>query len=165
LLIVYAAGNYFVVRELSVNMMQLDLSDGQDIPFAWIFYILTVVVPVGYLYVAIKKKDLVLLRASLVAVAFSVFTFKYYFSLGHPEITLTISGAVLLAVSLSLFRYLKTPKHGYTRESILKEKWTNANIEGFVFSQTLGGNKSAGGEPVEAGAGGTSTGGGASDAW
>jgi hypothetical protein len=72
-----------------------------------------------YLYVAIKHKDLVLLRVSLTVIALSVFTFKYYFSLGHPEITLTIAGIVLLLVSIALLNYLKVVRNGYTRENLL----------------------------------------------
>lgn len=141
LLVIYAAGNYLVVRELSVSMMDLQLQEGEDIPFAWLFYILTVAIPIGYLYFGIKKKDTVLIRVSLIVVAFAVFTFKYYFSLGHHEITLTFAGIILIAMVMWLFRYLKTLRNGYTAENILSEKWGSANISAFVISQTMGGNK------------------------
>lgn len=159
LLAVYAAGNYFVVRELSVNLMELELASGEDIPLAFLFYGLTVVIPVLYLYFGIKNKDVVLLRISLLAIAFSVFTFKYYFSLGHPEFTLTAAGVILLAITFLLFRYLKTPKHGYTRDNILKEKLADANPEAFVISQTLGGNTVTMDESFKGGGGGFSGGG------
>lgn len=164
LVIIYASGNYLVVRELTILMMGLDPQPGEDIPLAWLFYGLTVVIPLLYLYAGIKLRDVVLLRISLLAVAFSVFTFKYYFSLGHPEITLTLAGAVLIAVSLGLFRYLVTQRSGFTREKLLKQKWAEANPEAFLISQTLGGNASVP-EGVEAGGGGTSGGGGSSEGW
>lgn len=138
LLTVYAAGNYLVVREMSTSLMGLQLAENQNIPFAFLFYITTVLVPVAYLFFGIKNKDLVLIRVSLAALAFSVFTFKYYFSLGHPEITLTLAGAILLAVSIALMRWLKTPRSGFTRENLLSEKWGNANLSAFVVSQTMG---------------------------
>jgi hypothetical protein len=162
LLLIYAAGNYFVVRELSLELMDLVIEEGQDIPFAYVFYFLTVAIPVGYLYFGIKRKNLVLIRVSLMAIAFSVFTFKYYFSLGHPEISLTSAGAVLLAVSLLLFRYLKTPKHGYTRENVLREKWADMNVESFVIAQSLGGNTVT---VPETGGGGDFAGGGSTDSF
>jgi hypothetical protein len=165
LLTIYAAGNYFVVRELSENLMSLYIEPGKDIPFAWLFYALTVIIPITYLYFGITKKNIVLLRVSLVAVAFSVFTFKYYFSLGHPEITLTLAGAILLTLALYLFRFLKTPRFGYTRETLLKEKWADANPEAFIISQTLGGNKVTMESPADLGGGGTTGGGGSSDGW
>jgi hypothetical protein len=163
LLLIYAAGNYLVVRELSESLMGLSVEPGTDIPFAFLFYGLTVIIPVAYLYFGLKQKDLVLIRVSLIVVAFSVFTFKYYFSLGHPEISLTLAGAFLLTVTLSLFRYLKTPRNGYTRENILKEKWANANLESFIVSQTLGGNQVTTPEPQ--GGGGSFGGGGSTDAY
>ncbi|MCD9019867.1 hypothetical protein [Parachryseolinea silvisoli] len=162
LLLIYAAGNYFVVRELSLELMDLVIEEGQDIPFAYVFYSLTVAIPVGYLYFGIKRKDLVLIRVSLLAIAFSVVTFKYYFSLGHPEISLTAAGAVLLTVSLLLFRYLKSPKYGYTRENVLREKWSDMNIESFVIAQSLGGNT---GTVQETGGGGDFAGGGSTDSF
>jgi hypothetical protein len=102
LLTIYAAGNYFVVRELSEKLMNFYVEPGNDIPFAWLFYGLTVLIPVLYLYFGLKRKDVILLRVSLIVLAFSVFTFKYYFSLGHPEITLTLAGAVFGTLSFQV---------------------------------------------------------------
>lgn len=141
LLIVYLAGNYLVVRELSVNMMDLSLAEGQDIPFAFLFYGLTVLIPVAYLYVGINNKDIVILRTSLLVLVFSVFTFKYYQGFDHPEITLTIFGILLLGITLLLFNYLKTIRNGFTRDDLISEKWTSMNAEAFIISQTLGGNQ------------------------
>ena len=159
LLFIYVAGNYLVVRELSVEMMRLYLEDGQDIPFAFIFYGLTVLIPIAYLYFGIKNKDMVLLRVSLLVIAFSVFTFKYYFSLGHPEITLTIAGVVLLAISIALLNYLKIMRNGFTRENLIAEKWGNLNAEAFIISQTMGGNQATIKEEFKGGGGGFGGGG------
>jgi hypothetical protein len=161
LLLIYVGGNYFVVRELSVEMMNLYLEEGQDIPFAIVFYILTAVTPIVYLYAGIKKKDKVLIRISLLLLALTVFTFKYYFSLGHPEISITIAGAILLLVTLWLLNYLKAMRNSYTRENIMSEKWGDMNIEAFVISQTMGGNQVP--DQVETGSGGQFGGGGSSE--
>ena len=159
LLFMYAAGNYLVVRELSIEMMDLYLEEGADIPFAFIFYALTVLIPVAYLYFGVKNKDIVLIRVSLIVIAFSVFTFKYYYSLGHPEITFTIAGVILLATSIMLLKYLKTPKSGFTRENLLTEKWANMNAEAFIISQTMGGNQVTVKEDFKGGGGGFGGGG------
>lgn len=162
-LLIYAAGNYFVVRELSQEMMGFYLEEGQDIPFAFLFYGLTVIVPLIYLYFGIKNKDVVLLRVSLVVIAFSVFTFKYYFSLNRPELTLTLAGVVVLGITLYIFRYLRTPKHGYTRESLFKEKWADSNLQAIIVSQTLGGNTITEDAQGDTGGGGAFSGGGSTD--
>ena len=88
----------------------------------------------------IKNKDFVLIRVSLVVLAFSVFTLKYYSGFENLEITLTVLGLILVSVSLALLNYLKGIKHGYTRENLLSEKWSSVNAEAFVISQTMGGN-------------------------
>jgi uncharacterized membrane protein YgcG len=138
LLLVYAAGNYLVIRELSIAMLNLELQPGQDIPLAILFYGLTIIIPILYLYAGISNKDLVLIRVSLIAIAFSAFTFKYYYSTGHHEITFTVSGFFLLVTSVLLLRWLKIPRNGFTRENILSEKWANSNAQAFIVSQTLG---------------------------
>ena len=161
LLLIYAGGNYLVVRELSISMMGLEIESGGDIPFAFIFYVLTVLIPVAYLYFGIKKKDVVLLRVSLIVIAFSAFTFKYYYSFGHPEITLTIAGLILLAIAIVLLNYLKIMRHGFTRENLLTEKWGNMNVEALVISQTMGGNQ-VDAQTSDMPSGGDSGGGGAS---
>jgi uncharacterized membrane protein YgcG len=132
-----------------------------DIPFAYLFYFFTVAIPIAYLYAGIKAKDFVLLRVSLVALAFSAFTFKYYFGTGRHEITFTVSGALLLIVSIVLLRYLKTTRNGFTSENIIDDKWANSNAEAFIISQTLGGNKGAPTDTPKEG-GGSFGGGGAS---
>jgi hypothetical protein len=164
LLLIYLGGNYLVVRELSVSMMDLDLQPGQDIPFAAIFYALTVLIPVLYLWVGIRKKNVVMLRVSLLVIAFSVFTFKFYYSTGHHEITLTVGGTILLMISIWLTNYLKTMRSGFTRDNLLEEKWGNMHLEAFVVSQTMGGNQAVTEQEFKGG-GGSFGGGGASGSY
>jgi len=143
LLLIYVGGNYLVVRELSVELMGLAIEEGADIPFAFIFYTTTVLFPVIYLFFGIKNKDIILLRVSLILIAFSAFTFKYYFSLGHPEITLTAAGIILIVTAISVMHYLKKMRNGFTRENLLTERWGNMNAEAFLISQTMGGNQTS----------------------
>jgi uncharacterized membrane protein YgcG len=161
LLLAYAGGNYLIVRELSINLLNLQLEPQQDIPFAMVFYILTIILPIAYLYFGIQRKDIVLIRVSLFMVAFSVFTFKYYYSFGHPEITITLAGAIVLIITLVLMNYLKVIRNGYTRENLLSEKWASMNVQAFVISQTMGGNLAP--EQADMPGGGSSGGGGSTD--
>lgn len=158
LLVVYLSTNYGVVRELSINLMEIEVLPGEDIPFAYVFYFLTAVMPIACLYFGIKLKDTVLLRISLVVLAATVFTFKYYFLTIDTEILITLAGVVLIGISVALMRYLKTDKHGFTRKPLLSKSAEGMNLEAFVISQTLGGNQTTNGET---GGGGESGGGGA----
>ena len=141
LIVFYAAGNYYVVRELSIELLGIDLSTHKDIPFAYLFYFLTVFVPVAYIYFGVKQKSILLIRTGLLTILLSVITLKYYFSLGFPVLTVTVSGAMLIAISFLLFNYLKKLRKGYTSEKLLQEKWSSGDLTAIIASQTLGGNK------------------------
>ncbi len=139
LLLVYAGGNYFVVHELDRAVNDTYLAPGENIAFAWIFYAFTILLPALFLFFGIKHRDRILIWAGLLSAGFSVFTFKYYFSLGHPEITLTISGVLLLGVAVFLLNKLKQPVHGFTREKLAATDVDALTAEGVFISQTMGG--------------------------
>ncbi len=158
LVLFYLAGNYFIVRTLSEELFSLQLEPGEDIPLAFFFYAYTVLIPGAYIYWGLKKKNRILLQTGLILVAASVLTFKYYYSLGHHEITFTISGSIMIAVAWLSIRYLKTPRHGITfaedkEEKFLEKFDSEALIIAQSFSQTptenngpdFGGGKFGGG--------------------
>ena len=138
LLLIYIGGNYFVVRELGQSLNGSHLEPGQDIPFAWLFYTFTVVIPLLYLYRGIKTRNRIFIWIGLAMAGFSVFTFKYYFSLGHPEITITLAGMLLLGFAVYFLNYLKAPKKGLTRERVVAAKLDFLISEGMLISQTMG---------------------------
>jgi hypothetical protein len=138
LIIFYAACNYYVIRESSIFFFDMPLVDGQDIPLAFVFYSLTAAVPLLYMYFGLKQKDKTLLWSGLILVAFSAMTFKYYFSLGHPEISLTVAGVILILVAYVSIKYLKTPKHGITFEEELDENsFLRSNAEALIILEGL----------------------------
>lgn len=164
LLIVYASVNYFVVRELSINLMGLTLAKGQDIPLSIIFYCLTAILPLVYIYYGIIKRSVLLLRVGLLITILSVITFKYYFSLGMPVITITVAGIILITLSLGLMNYLKVMRNGFTRENLINDKWLSQDMNAIIISQTLGGNKLTDNTNNSFG-GGSSGGAGTSSSW
>lgn len=137
----YLAGNYYIVRELSKKLLHTYIPEQGDIPFAYIFYAFTAIVPVFYIFRGIRQHSILFIRVGVLTVALSAATFKYYFSLGHPEITLTLGGIVLITIALVLFRYLKVIRRGFTREMLLQDKWSSKDLTAIIASQTLGGNK------------------------
>ena len=143
LLLKYAGGNYLVVRELNVSLSGGTVQPGEDIPMAWIFYALTILIPVFYLYMGVKRRDRIRVWAGMFTAGFSVFTFKYYYSFGHPEVTLTISGLLLLGLSVYLLTKLKKPKKGITRDRLAGANLDFLTAEGIFISQTLGGTTGA----------------------
>lgn len=160
----YLAGNYFIVRESTVNLLTMEIPEGGNIPFAPLFYLLTVGIPIAYVVLGLKKRDSVLIRVGLIAAAFSAFTFKYYFSLGYPEFVLTLAGLVLLAIAILAIRYLKTGRNGFTHQRLIASQFENLNVESLVVSQTLGTTPQQPAQEFKPG-GGTFGGGGATEKW
>jgi uncharacterized membrane protein YgcG len=161
LVIVYLSGNYYVVRELSIEVSGLPLQPGENIPLSYFFYVFTAAVPVLYVVWGIRGHNSTLIRVGALCTILSVLTFKNYFSIAPPEVTLTVAGALVIVLAASLLHYLRLMRHGITRDNILTEKWACASVEGFLISQTMGGNEIKSNNHFEGG-GGSFGGGGAS---
>ena len=153
LIIFYVAGNYFVVRELSNSMFNLNLQPGQSIPFGWLFWIFTVVIPIIYLLRGVQKKDLVLIRVGLLLIAAMVFTIRYYHFIVPLETAMSIGGIALVSIAWVITRYLHTPKNSFTSAELKSTSGLdNLHIESLILAETFtqqstdaGGNKFGGG--------------------
>lgn len=124
LVLFYFSGNYLVVRELSIELLGQDVAAGSDIPFAYLFYAFTFVVPAGYLYFALVKKDRILLWIGLLSLSFSIYTIRFYYAITPIEIVLTIGGALLFVTTLFTIRKLKNKETGITFQA---DRFTETN--------------------------------------
>ncbi|HEY9257125.1 hypothetical protein [Chitinophaga sp.] len=162
LLTLYLVGNYFVVREISNEMFDLQLKDGESIPGAFFFWIYTVVIPLVYLYLGIRKKDAILLRTGMILLAAIVFTIRYYHSVMPLETAMVTGGLVLTFGAWALIRYLQVPRQGFTYvetdEPSLADK---LKLESLIIAQTYVPGAPAPAQNMDFG-GGTGGGGGAS---
>ena len=139
LFMTYAAGNYFIVRELGSMMNDVVLSPDQDIPFAWFFWLWTFGIPLVYLAIGLRKKEVILLRSGLILVAAAAITFRSYYQILPIEVMLVFIGALLLGLSYGLMRYLKTPKHGFTAEEVGDDQLLDQlKVESLIVSGTFG---------------------------
>ena len=158
LLSFYAAGNYYVVRE--VNAFISHHSGAIALGFLW--WTLTGLVPIGYIVRGIQKKDLVFLWTGLGLVAAAVFTVRYYYHILPAELAMIIGGSILIAGAWSLIRYLQEPKYGFTSADIEDPALLEGlPVEGLILAESF---RPAAGQPMDKGVhfgGGTSGGGGA----
>jgi hypothetical protein len=134
----YMSGNYLVVRQLSEALLQTEVQPGQDIPFAYLFYAFTFLVPAIYVYYALIKKDRILLWIGLGTFCFAIYTFRYYHHVLPTEIALTLGGAVIFGVVYFLIKKLEKNTTGIT---FIADKFDNserlANLETLISaSQT-----------------------------
>ncbi len=154
MLVFYVSGNYYVIRESSIEFFDMSLTEGEDIPFAFFFYLFTAIVPLVYLYLGLKQKDRYAVWSGLLLIAAAALTFKYYFSLGHPEITLTLAGLVMIALAYISIRYLKTDKYGLTfKDDPNETNFLKANAEALAIAQSFGSAATAQQTGVEFGGG------------
>ena len=161
LAVFYLAGNYFVVREgyaALLNHYGLLL----NLPLAPLHYVLTAVVPLLYLYLGLRRHDRLLLGLGVLAVAFSIFTVRYYHALLPPELAATLAGLVLMGLALAALRYLRTPRHGFTAAAD-EEAPPRLNLEALVVAHTA--HVPAAATPGFEFGGGRSGGGGAEAQW
>jgi len=141
LLFIYFPMNYFVVREFSNAMFNLNLAANDSIPFGWFFWLFTLVMPFVYIIRGIHQKDIILIRVSLLLLAAIVFTIRYYYFLGSIEMMMAAGGIILILISYVVTRYLKTPKYSFTNLEInTAEAEGNLQLEGLLQVQTLGGH-------------------------
>lgn len=137
LLSFYAAGNYYLVRE--VNNAMFHLTNDGSLPFGWLFWILTVLIPIVYIIRGVQKKDGIFLRIGLLLIAAMIFTIRYYYAVLPYEVAMTIAGLVLIVVSYGLISYLKQPKFGFTYADQDKEnKDEKSLIESILIAETMG---------------------------
>ena len=138
LLSFYIAGNYFIVREASIEYFGLQPVANGNIPFGWFFWMITFAIPLLYIFWGLFKKDRILIRTGLLLVAAMVFTVRYYYNALPIETLMIASGILMTFIAYLLIKYLKEPKFGFTSEAEKNSK-ANLNIEALIIAETLSG--------------------------
>lgn len=162
LILFYLSCNYLVVRELSVELLGKEILPGQDIPFAFFFYAFTFIVPVVYLVQSLKTKDRLLLWISFLAIGFSIYTVRYYYSVLPIEVALTLGGLVLFVIAYFSIKKLKDNEGGLTfKPDRINNSNAILNAEALIVASTFGMKPEAKtpDSPMDYGGGGFSGGG------
>lgn len=166
LITLYLAGNYFVVREVSNEMFGLHLLPGQSIPAGWLFWTTTIVIPIVYIILGIRKKDLLLLRIGVLLSAASIYTVRHYYSVLSIEAAMTLCGLLLIALAYALIRYLHTPKYGFTYHPVNHTHlFERLQAESLIITETFSTPQTPSRNPDFKFGGGTGGGGGADGSW
>lgn len=114
LLLGYFSVNYLVVRELSESLLGLTITNGEDIPFAFLFYGFTFVIPVFYIVYSLYSKDKLMLLLGFFTTGFSVFTIRYYHQILPIEVALMLGGTLLFTIAYFGISILKDKETGIT---------------------------------------------------
>lgn len=162
LILFYLSCNYMVVRELSVMLLGNEILPGKDIPFAIFFYAFTLIVPIVYLVQALKTKDRIMLWISFLAIGFSIYTIRFYYSVLPIEMALTLGGLVLFAIAYFSIKKLKNKETGLTfKPDRINNSNALLNAEALIVASTFGLKPEAKPQdsPMDFGGGGFSGGG------
>jgi len=132
----YLGGNFYFIDQLTSDTYIS--TTASPLWMWWFFWPYTFCVPLAYLYFGIKKKDMMLLRAGVLAVAAAIITFRYYHAILPTEVAVIVAGSLVFALSYWLMRYLRKPKHGFVfEEEGSAEKPAISNVEAFVVGETF----------------------------
>ncbi len=162
LILFYLSCNYLVVRELSVMLLGNEVLPGEDIPFAIFFYAFTAIVPIVYLVQALKTKDRIMLWISFLAIGFSIYTIRFYYSVLPIEVALTLGGVILFAIAYFSIKKLKDKETGLTfKPDRINNSNAFLNAEALITASAFGMEPAVKPEssPMEFGGGGFSGGG------
>lgn len=162
LILFYLSCNYLVVRELSAKLLGNEVLPGNDIPFAIFFYAFTFIVPIVYLIQALKTKDRIMLWISFLAIGFSIYTIRFYYSVLPIEVALTLAGLVLFAIAYFSIKRLKNNEVGLTfKPDRINNSNAILNAEALIVASAFGMKPEAKApdSPMEFGGGGFSGGG------
>ena len=159
----YAAGNYFVVQKMGNLLHKLPAEANDPIPFGWIFWGWTILLPLVYVALGIRKRNLLLLRLGLLFIAATACTLRVYHHLLAIEYVLVIAGGLILGLLILLLKYLKTPKFGFTNTQRSRKHWVNnLNLESLVVAGAASHTQSVPQQSKEPFGGGSFGGGGSS---
>ena len=129
----YGAGNYYLLDSI-INTNYL-LTAHSALSFGWFFWMWTFAVPVVYLLIGIKRKDILFIRTGALFIALSIVTFKYYHHIIPIDVALLIAGVILVPLSYILMRFLKDGKYGFIYNAEVSSSSKRANLEAFALSQ------------------------------
>lgn len=114
LILGYLSMNYLVVRELSEALLGLELHNGQDIPFAFLFYGFTFLIPIFYIAYSLYTKDRLMLIIGFLAFGFSIYTIRFYYHILPIEVALILGGLLLFAATYWSIRKIRDKETGLT---------------------------------------------------
>ncbi|CCH55605.1 hypothetical protein BN8_04874 [Fibrisoma limi BUZ 3] len=111
--------NYYVVRETNWLLIRSTLRRSgvmspPEIDLPWLFWLLTVGLPIGYLWQGFVRKNRMLIILGVLGVAAAVATIRYYVGILPLNVHLTLCGLFLIGIAVGGIRYLRSSRYGFT---------------------------------------------------
>ena len=157
----YAAGNYYVVREGNAALNNLP-DPSPEVALAGLFWALTFLIPVLYLYAAIRWRSLQFLILGTLFLVASLYTLYHYHPFMPGDWATALLGLVGIGVAVYLMRYLKTERKGFIYEPEENSEW--ATLATTILATEVGSHASEPPQGPQFG-GGTFGGGGSGEGY
>lgn len=157
----YAAGNYYVVREGNAALNNLP-DPSPEVALAGLFWALTFLIPVLYLYAAIRWRSLQFLILGTLFLVASLYTLYHYHPFMPGDWATALLGLVGIGVAAYLMRYLKTERKGFIYEPEENSEW--ATLATTILATEVGSHASEPPQGPQFG-GGTFGGGGSGEGY
>ncbi len=135
LIVFYAAGNYFVVREGNTALNDLP-GPSPEVALAVLFWFLTFAVPLLYLYASIRWTSLTFLILGSIALVASLVTLHHYYPFVSGDLATALLGLAGILTAVWLMRYLKEAKKGFLYEPEENSEW--ATLAGSIVATEIG---------------------------
>ena len=161
LVVGYAAGNYYVVREGNAALNNLP-DPSPEVALAGLFWVLTFLIPVLYLYAAIRWRSLQFLILGTLFLVASLYTLYHYHPFMPGDWATALLGLVGIGVAVYLMRYLKTERKGFIYEPEENSEW--ATLATTILATEVGSHASEPPQGPQFG-GGTFGGGGSGEGY
>ena len=137
LIVFYAAGNYYVVREGNAALNNLP-DPSPEVALAGLFWLLTFLIPILYLYAAIRWRSLQFLILGTLFLIASLYTFYHYHPFMPGDWATALLGLAGIGAAVYLMRYLKTARHGFIYEPEETTEW--GTLAGTIIAAEVGSN-------------------------
>ncbi|MBO0936534.1 hypothetical protein J2I47_08270 [Fibrella sp. HMF5335] len=113
LVVLAAAGNYFVVREL--NGLLLDHRGATpEIPLRGLFWATTFGIPSVYALLGFRRKSRMFVILAVLGLAAAVATVRHYYGTWPLSVALAVDGTVLIGLAVLAIRLLRAPRYGFS---------------------------------------------------
>lgn len=139
LTVFYAAGNYYVVREGNAALNSLP-DPSPEVALAGLFWLVTFLIPVLYLYAAFRWKSLQFLVLGSAFLVASLATFYHYHPFMPGEWATVLLGLTGIAAAIFGMRYLQPARHGFVYEPEENPEWTT--LAGTIIAAEVGNSAS-----------------------
>lgn len=110
----YLSMNYYVVRELTQSLMEIEVTNNSDIPFAVVFYVFTFLIPLFYLFFGIRWRDKMVLYLGILTLFLGFSSIRYYYHFFPIEYVMVVSGILLFGMAYLIIQKLKNKTVGVT---------------------------------------------------